>query len=223
MFQNERFEMQSSAVKRHAIRGLLTLHFVGLALTLGLRFASLVIYGAAPTDDLRALVFSREVTGALSRSLALPGLALLVVTGAAMVFLRYGRRVPVWIWIKILLTTAAVSLASPLVAPALAEAREWAHWSLDHGYLASQFKEAAARASRYGGVVFGLFFLNIPIAVWKPLSALRLSDLLPSRWTRRDAARDPSEGDDRVSLKASPLAVGQYGPSPLGQRKRRSW
>jgi len=177
--------MQVSDIKRHVFRGLLVAHFIGLALTIGIRFAGLVVERVTSTADLQSLSFGRDLTGVLARSLTLPGFLLTVATGILMVLLRYGRRPPVWVWIKIGLTTAALSLGTPLVAPALEAAREWAHWSVQHGQLAPQFQEAVARASFYGGIVFALFLLNIPVAVWKPLSGLKLSQLISGRilWT----------------------------------------
>jgi hypothetical protein len=188
--------MQVSDIKRHVFRILLVVHFVGLALTIGIRFAGLVIERATSTADLQSLSFGRDLTGVLARSLTLPGFLITVATGILMVLLRYGRRPPVWVWIKVGLTTAALSLATPVVAPALAAAREWAHWSVQHGQLAPQFQEAVARASFYGGIVFALFLLNIPVAVWKPFSGLKLSQLA-SRKRRRTSTLDVEGGPDR--------------------------
>src|ERR1700744_3149194 len=105
--------MKISDIKRHAFRGLLSLHFVGLAVTLGVRVASFGIYRATGAGDLQALSFGRDLVGLLARSLTLPGFLLTVLTGTAMVFLRYGSRPPVWVWIKVALTTSALLLAKP--------------------------------------------------------------------------------------------------------------
>jgi hypothetical protein len=185
-----------SDIKRHVFRSLLVAHFIGLALTIGIRFAGLVIERVTSTPDLQSLSFGRDLTGILARSLTLPGFLLTVATGILMVLLRYGRHPPVWIWIKIGLTTAALSLATPLVAPALEAAREWAHWSVQHGQLAPQFQEAIARASFYGSIVFALFLLNIPVAVWKPFSGSKLSQLISGR-TRRTSTLHVEGGPDR--------------------------
>ena len=83
-----------------------------------------------------------------------------------------------------------------LVKPALEAAREWAHWSVQHGQLAPQFQEAVARASFYGGIVFALFLLNIPVAVWKPFSGLKLSQLV-SRKMQRTSTLHAEGGPDR--------------------------
>jgi hypothetical protein len=139
----------------------------------------------------------------LARSLTLPGFLLTVVTGILMVLLRYGRRPPIWIWMKVGLTTAALSLATPVVAPALEAAREWAHWSVEHGQLAPQFVASVAKVNLYGGIVFALFLLNIPVAVWKPFSGLKLSQLLSGKISRTGARRRESEPDLHVTRDAS--------------------
>jgi hypothetical protein len=90
-----------------------------------------------------------------------------------MTIIRYGKRPPAWVWIKVALNVTAFFVVSPFVAPALTAARNWAHWSAEHGQLAPQFLQSAAQASFYGAIVFGLFLLNVPVAVWKPVFSLR--------------------------------------------------
>ena len=133
--------------------------------------------------------------GALARGLTLPGFLLTVLTGIGMVVLRYGLRAPLWVWIKVALTTAALAIATPIVGPALDAARQWAHWSLEHGYLAAELQYSVARANLYGGIVFALFVLNIPVAIWKPFSGLALSQLV----RRRAHAFDGGPQTDSVS------------------------
>jgi hypothetical protein len=195
--------MQVKDVKRHAFRTLLVLHFIALALTLGVRLASFVIYRVTSHADLQALSFGRDLTGVLARSLTLPGFLLTVVTGVLMVLLRYGLRPPIWVWMKVGLTTTALSLATPVVGPALEAAREWAHWSVEHGQLAPQFQESASRASFYGGIVFALFLLNVPVAVWKPFSGLKLSQLLSRRIPQTGTQKNEVESSQDVTHDAS--------------------
>ena len=129
--------------------------------------------------------------GALARTLTLPGFLLTIVTGVVMVVLRYGRRVPVWVWMKVGLTTAALSLATPLVAPALEAARTWAHWSVEHGQLAPQLHDSIARAGFYGSIVFALILLNVAVAVWKPFPSLQLFSRAAAGTQPNEALRDP--------------------------------
>jgi hypothetical protein len=213
--------MPVSDIKRHVFRGLLVVHFVGLALTVGIRFAGLVIERVTSNADLQLLSFGRDLTGVLARSLTLPGFLLTVATGILMVLLRYGRRPPLWVWIKIGLTTAALSLATPLVAPALEAAREWAHWSVQHGQLAPQFREAVARASFYGGIVFALFLLNIPVAVWKPFSGLKLSQLVSGK-IRRTSTLHVEGGPDPQAVLGGRDAD-RDGAVAARITRRRSW
>jgi len=163
--------MRNSPAQRNVFRALLVFHFIGLALTIGMRFASLVIDHIAEAGSLRTLAFARDLTGVLARSLALPGFLLIVGTGIAMALLRYGSRQPIWVWMKIGVTAAALAIATPVVAPALAAARMWAQWSAEHGQLAPQFLQSASRANVFGAIVFSLFLSNIVIAVWKPFAS----------------------------------------------------
>jgi hypothetical protein len=169
--------METADIKRNAFRSCLGLHFVGLAMSLGTRIADFTIDRITDTGNLQALSFGRDLTGTLARSLVLPGFLLMIATGIAMVLLRYGRHPPVWVWMKAGVATMALLVATPLAAPALTAAKQWAHWSAEHGQLAPEFSDSAAKASLYGGIVFILFLLNIPIAIWKPFAAVRLPKL----------------------------------------------
>jgi hypothetical protein len=166
--------MKSADLKRNASRSLLVLHFIGLAMSLGTRLADFVIDRVTSGGSLQTLSLGRDLTSVLARSLVLPGFLLMIASGVTMVLLRYGRHPPVWIWMKAGLSTLALLVATPLAAPALAAARQWAHWSLEHDLLAPQFGISAARASLYGGIVAICFLLNIPIAIWKPFASVRL-------------------------------------------------
>lgn len=169
--------MQTASIKRNAFRSLLAFHFIGLALSIGARFADFVIDQQTGHGALRALAFGRDLTGAIARSLVLPGFLIMVATGVAMTLLRYGRRPPIWVWIKVFLNMIAFFVVSPLVAPALASARQWAHWSAAHNQLAPQFQQNAVQATFYGAIVFTLFLLNIPVAIWKPFASVKMSRL----------------------------------------------
>jgi len=161
--------MSIAGLKRNVFRTLLTLHFVGLALVIGVRFANLGVESVSAGGSLEFLSWGRDLMGVLARSYTLPGFLLTIVSGIGMVIVRYGKRVPGWVWVKVGLTTAGMAVALTSVAPALEAARHWAHWSAQHGQLAPQFHDAVARAGLYGGVVFALVLLTIPIAVWKPV------------------------------------------------------
>jgi hypothetical protein len=215
--------MQFKDMKRHAFRTLLVLHFIALAMTVGVRFANFVVYRVTSAGDLHSLSLGRDLTGVLARSLALPGFLLTVVTGILMVLLRYGLRPPVWVWIKVGLTTAALSVATPLVAPALEAAREWAHWSAEHGQLAIEFRDNAAKASLYGSIVFALFLLNIPVAVWKPFSGLKLSELLSRRISRTTTQQGESGSDLHVTRDGSFESVNRDGAVAARATRRRAW
>lgn len=142
-------------------------------MALGTRLASRVIDRATATGGLQTLAYGRDLTAGLAQTLVLPGFLMVVATGIAMVLLRYGRRPPIWVWIKVGLNSTALFVATLLVAPALEGARSAANWSVEHNQLAPQFHDSAARANLYGGIVFVLFVLNIPVAIWKPFLSVR--------------------------------------------------
>jgi hypothetical protein len=153
--------MSTAGFKRNIFRTLLTLHFVGLALVIGVRFANLGVESVSAGGSLEFLSWGRDLMGVLARSYTLPGFLLTIVSGIGMVIVRY-------VWMKVGLTTAGMAVALTSVRPALEAGRRWAHWSAQHGQLAPQLHDAVARAGLYGGIVFALVLLTIPIAVWKP-------------------------------------------------------
>jgi hypothetical protein len=173
--------MKTADIKRNAFRGLLVFHFVGLAMSLGTRFADFAIDRATGSGSLQELSLGRDLTSQLAFSLVLPGFLLMIASGISMVVLRYGLHPPLWIWFKAGITTVVLFVATPLAAPALAAARQWARWSAEHNQLAPQFSDSAAKAGLYGGIVFALFMLNILIAVWKPLASIRLPGIREAR------------------------------------------
>jgi hypothetical protein len=173
--------MKTADIKRNAFRGLLVLHFFGLAMSLGTRLADLAIEHETAGGSLQALSFGRDLTSRLAFSLVLPGFLLIIASGLAMVMLRYGLHPPLWVWIKAGLTTSALFVATPLAAPAVAAARQWAQWSAEHDQLAPQFSDSATKAALYGGIVLALFLLNIPVAIWKPFAAVRLPRIREAR------------------------------------------
>lgn len=165
--------MHTATLKRNVFRLCLTGHLLGVSVIIGMRFCALVIENQTGHEGLQALASGRDLTGVLAARLALPGLLVVIGTGVGMTLVRYGARPPLWVWIKVALTAVALVIATPRVAPALAAARKWAHWSADHNHLAPQFQDSASQAAFYGAIVFGLFLLNVPVAVWKPLAAVR--------------------------------------------------
>jgi hypothetical protein len=167
--------MQTASIRRNAFRSLLALHFIGLALSIGARFADFVIERQTANGTLQILALGRDLTGVIAGNLVLPGFLIMVGTGIAMTLLRYGRRPPIWVWTKVSLNLIAYFVAFLFVVPALAAARQWSHWSVEHNQLSPQFQHSATQATLYGAIVFALFLLNVPVAIWKPFSSVRLS------------------------------------------------
>src|SRR6202012_3711546 len=103
--------MQTGNIKRNALRALLVIHLLGIAVIIGSRAADLVVYRQTTQAGFQMLAFGRDLGGAIGQSLTTPSLLLIVVTGIAMTFLRYGRRVPIWVWIKAGVTVLVVLVA----------------------------------------------------------------------------------------------------------------
>ncbi len=165
--------MGNPGFRRNALRALLVLHFIGLTLVVGIRFASFGIEHATSLGSLQFLAWGRDLMGTLARSLTLPGFLLTVASGIGLVIVRYGKKVPRWVWAKVALTTIALAMAATFVAPALEGARKWARWSAEHGQLAPQLHASLHQVSVYGSIVFTLILLTIPVAVWKPALSFR--------------------------------------------------
>jgi hypothetical protein len=62
-------------------------------------------------------------------------------------------------------------LGLTLAGPAAERARDWAHWSAEHGRLAPRFLANLIQAGFYGGIIRALFLFTIAVAVWKPFSS----------------------------------------------------
>jgi hypothetical protein len=176
--------MQTANIKRNAFRTLLVLHFIGIALAVGSRFSDFVIDQQTGNANLQTLALGKALAGTIAISLTAPGFWLIIVTGVAMTVLRYGRRPPIWVCMKAGITVAGLLVALALVAPALRATREWARWSAEHNQLAPEFSHSAAQASFYGAIVFTLFLINIPVAVWKPFLKVKLPFLSSKREAR---------------------------------------
>jgi hypothetical protein len=163
--------LNGAKAKRHLFHALLFFHFLGLALSLGTRFASLAVERATRGSSLQNMALGRDLIDASARSLTRPGLLLLVITGVCMTLLRYGLRPPVWVWIKVGAVLSIGVLGLTLAGPAAERAGHWAHWSAEHGRLAPQFLANFNQAGFYGGIIGALFLFTIAVAVWKPFSS----------------------------------------------------
>jgi hypothetical protein len=77
-----------------------------------------------------------------------------------------------------------LAISATFVAPALVAARQWAQWSVDHGALAPELDQSASQAAVFTAVIVVIFLLNIPVAVWKPLAAVRWPKVQEQRVAR---------------------------------------
>ena len=161
--------MSPASIKRHAFKTLLVLHFIGLALVVGTRFASFAIEHATGSGSLQFLSQGRDLDGRLGTDCH--GTWFLAddkSVASGWWSCATARNVPGWVWGKVGLTVASMVLALTRVAPALEAARKWAHSSAERGQLLPQLHDSLTQVSVYGGIVFALVLLTIPVAVWKP-------------------------------------------------------
>ena len=163
--------MKIAALKPHIFRALLFFHFLGLAATLGAGLGTGVIDSRTITAPISKLLLGRSLIDALQRTVILPGFLIILATGAALTFIRYGIRPPLWVWIKVGLVAATTGIAVLGVAPAAAAAQQWARWSAEHGQIAPQLLGNLARSRSWGNVVRALFVITIGVAIWKPFGA----------------------------------------------------
>jgi hypothetical protein len=160
--------MSSASIKRHVFNILLVLHLIGLTLVIGVRFANFAIEHVTSGSSLQVLAEGRDLMGVLALTLTAPGFWLTIASGIGMLVLRYGKNVPGWVWAKVALTVGAMVLALTRVAPALQAARRLAHQSAQLGHLLPQLHDSLSQVTVYGGIVFTMILLTVPIAVWKP-------------------------------------------------------
>jgi hypothetical protein len=160
-------------------RTLLFFHFIGLGLSVGTRAANFLLDYETRNRGLQTLAMGRDFIDIAGRNLTLPGFLLMVATGVSMALLRYGRSPPTWVWLKLGVATAIAAIAIPIVASALSAARQWAHWSAEHGHLSPQFHYYLTKGNLFGGLVLALFLANIMIAIWKPLSSRAIKTSTP--------------------------------------------
>ena len=176
--------IRSGSSKRTALLVLLSLHLVGIAFLIGDSVAGVLVDQQTGHGTLAVIALGRDLGSLVVRGLALPGFLLTAASGIAMTLLRYGRRPPVWVWAKIGLTLGALAISATFVAPALVAARQWAQWSVDHGALAPELDQSASQAAVFSAVIVVIFLLNIPVAVWKPLAAVRWPKVQEQRVAR---------------------------------------
>ncbi len=151
------------------------LHFIGLALFFGVIVADIVVDRYAETQDPSFLGHARVLVSLTSFALPLRGLVLMVVSGVAMAFLRYGARPPAWVVVKLGLAAIIFVNALAFVFPAVGEATHWAAVSAEQGRLAPEFSAALAREGLFGAANLALFLLAGALAIARPTFGRRVA------------------------------------------------
>ena len=151
------------------VRLLKTCHLLGLTLFLGSILGHIVASAAAGAPGTASFLFAREQIALATQFLTLPGLALSVLSGIAL--MAVSRLSPLrhrWLAAKIALTLAIMANSALFLAPAGAHALAGA-LALSKGADAMIEIAAALRAEQYAGAVNILLILSIVLlGVFKP-------------------------------------------------------
>jgi hypothetical protein len=163
------------------VRLLKTCHLLGLTLFLGSILSHIVAGAAAGAPGTASFLYAREQIALATQFLTLPGLALSVLSGIALV--AVSRLSPLrnrWLAAKIALTLAVMANSALFLAPAGARALMGA-LALSKGEADAMIEIVAAlRAEQYAGAVNILLILSIVLlGVFKP----------PLRWRRQGAGK----------------------------------
>jgi hypothetical protein len=126
------------------------LHFVGLALFLGPIASNILIDQYALTHGLPMLASARILVSLTSHFLVLPGLALMVGSGALMAALRDGVRLPAWLCGKVVCVALIAANSSLFLLPAIHEATRWAAIAAEHNRQFPEFFAWLAKEDRFG-------------------------------------------------------------------------
>jgi hypothetical protein len=152
------------------VRLLKTCHLLGLTLFLGSILGHIVASAAAGAPGTASFLYAREHIALATQFLTLPGLALSVLSGIALVVgSRLSPQRHRWLAAKIALTVAVMANSALFLAPAGARAFAGA-LALSKGDAAAMTEIVAAlRAEQYAGAVNILLILSIVLlGVFKP-------------------------------------------------------
>lgn len=143
-------------------------HIIGLVLLLGSILTFIVASGVGESGGVLELAVARRIISAGTAFLTLPGLALLVVSGAALVGMGTGmlRRTPV----RIMLVAAAGIIANgvAVVLPAVRSATALAEASLAAGHRVAGYQHAYMTESVAGGLNVALVLVALVAGVFGP-------------------------------------------------------
>ncbi len=141
-------------------------HYLGVALFLGSIFSFIVASSVTATSDLAALAAARRVISAGTMFLTLPGLALLVVSGAVLSATSNGLKSR---WVQVMALAAAVIVVNAVfvVVPAGRTATALAQSAVSTGDLATGFGAAYMTESVAGGANIVLALIATAAGVWR--------------------------------------------------------
>jgi hypothetical protein len=142
-------------------------HLLGLVLFLGSIFTFAVASGVPASGDLPSLATVRRVISAGTTSLTLPGLFLLVASGAGL--LRGRARLVRQAWLRVMLVAGLVIVANALlvVVPAVRSATSLAQEAVAAGQRPAGYARAYAVESAAGAANIVLALLATAAGVWR--------------------------------------------------------
>lgn len=145
------------------------LHYVGMILTLGSILTYVVISRLLAGADLDALAFGRTIIREGTLYLTLPGMWLVVLTGAFLTARRYGFLASRWLDLKLALGIGALLNAHLVIVPAtetlLVLARDSAATGTLHSdYLATYWY----RESIPGAINVACMLAAMALGIWRP-------------------------------------------------------
>jgi Predicted integral membrane protein (DUF2269) len=146
------------------------LHFVGLAMFLGSILGHVAI-GFVPgaKDQAQAMLFGRQAIEIATRSLTIPGLALLAVTGLFMTFrggLGFGRRR--WLTVHQIIGVLILLNAALILVPLGGGLLDMASKIIQGSGSTEAFAALAGRERMFGAANLVLALATIFVAVLKP-------------------------------------------------------
>ncbi len=143
------------------------LHHLGLVLFLGSVFTFAVASGVPRQGDLAGLLVARQIISSGTNVLTVPGLAILVISGAGLVAVNRGKLSQSWA--RVMLAAAVVIAGSTAFAvlPAVTSATSLASASVQAGRLVEGYERAYVTESVAGGFNIVLALIAIVAGVWR--------------------------------------------------------
>ena len=141
-------------------------HILGLVLFLGSILTFLVASSVGADGGVADLAVARRVISTGTSHLSLPGLALLIAAGVALVVTGSGMLKKWWVRVMAIAAAGIVANGFLVVLPAVHSATQLAEASVAAGHLVAGYHQAYVRESSAGDVNIALGFVAMLAGVW---------------------------------------------------------